>query len=112
MSQNLLSKLFNVLHQGENNFLILLSNEMHPVFLAHFESNPILPGFLHIDIIASLFDVNILGITKAKYFDIVRPSEKLEVKLIKNTNGKMCFEIIKESGIIASKIELLCGVSK
>jgi len=102
-----LDALFCVTSASENGFLIELASDTHPVFQAHFESNPILPGFLHIDLIASLFCIEVEVVKKAKYLEIVRPLEKLRITMIKKQESQMSFEITKESGSIASKIELI-----
>jgi 3-hydroxyacyl-[acyl-carrier-protein] dehydratase len=105
-----LENLFTVLSYSENCSTVLLSDDTHPVFQAHFESNPILPGFLHIDIIAALFGIEVVGIKKAKYFEIVRPLDKLQIKLLKKQGSLMSFEITKEDTAIVSKIELVTGL--
>ena len=99
--------LYTILANNKDSFLIVLSDETHPVFKAHFESNPILPGFLQIDMISEMFGLEITEIKKAKYFEIVRPLEKLNITAVKRQDQKMYFEITKEDSTIISKIELI-----
>ncbi len=101
-----LDKLFSVVLAVENGFLIKLADETHPVFAAHFESNPILPGFLHIEIIASLFCIEVAEVKKAKYLEIARPNETLKIAISKKDGLLMGFEVTKDGGAAASKIEL------
>jgi len=80
LSSLLLDGLYAVLKKEENEASIKLSDATHPVFKAHFPQNPILPGFVHIDIIEDVFDVNVQGIKKAKYRALVSPKEILIYK--------------------------------
>lgn len=80
----MLEGLYSVISADENSAEVLLSDETHPVFKAHFPGNPILPGFVHLEIIADVFKMEILGVKKAKYSNIVLPSQTLQY--IKNAN--------------------------
>jgi len=80
----LLDALYTVLRVDENSAEVLLSDAEHPVFKAHFPEKPILPGFVHLDIISDVFNLEILGVKKAKYSEIVHPSQTLQY--IKNAN--------------------------
>jgi 3-hydroxymyristoyl/3-hydroxydecanoyl-(acyl carrier protein) dehydratase len=106
LSKAFLDGLFEVVSREKNSSCVKLASDAHPVFAAHFESNPILPGFLYIDIIGELFGLEITEVKKAKYFEIVRPLELICVKLLKENDEYMSFEISKEEGVAASKIEL------
>ncbi len=46
--------------------IITLSDENHPIFKAHFPSKPILPGFIHFEIVADIFELDITTIKKSK----------------------------------------------
>ena len=80
----LLDGLYTVLNANETEANVLLSDENHPVFKAHFPQKPILPGFVHLEIIADVFKLQIQGVKKAKYTNIVLPSQTLQY--IKNAN--------------------------
>ena len=73
----MLGGLYEVVEKSSNEARVLLSDENHPIFKAHFENNPILPGFIHLEIIADVFDVEITGVKKAKFSNLVRPSQTL-----------------------------------
>ena len=80
----LLDGLYTVLNTSETEASVLLSDENHPVFKAHFPSRPILPGFVHLEIISDVFNIDIIGVKKAKYTNLVLPSQTLQY--IKNGN--------------------------
>jgi 3-hydroxyacyl-[acyl-carrier-protein] dehydratase len=80
----MLEDLYSVISADEISAEVLLSDENHSVFKAHFPGNPILPGFVHLEIIADIFKMDIVGVKKAKYSEIVYPSSRL--KYIKNVN--------------------------
>jgi 3-hydroxyacyl-[acyl-carrier-protein] dehydratase len=93
--------LYSFVLQENDTIVIALADENHPVFMAHFEGNPILPGFLHIDITAEVFGLEVITVKSAKYFEIVRPSEQITIKRIKDG----VYELSKE-GMVVSKLEL------
>ena len=80
----MLEGLYKVLNADENSAEVLLSDENHPVFKAHFPQKPILPGFVHLEIISDVFKLQIQGVKKAKYTELVLPSQTLQY--IKNAN--------------------------
>jgi len=101
-----LDGLFTVVHTDGECCEVMLTSAEHPVFLAHFESNPILPGFLHIDMAAFLFGLDVCEVKKAKYFEIVRPLEKLTLKCTKKGDDSYSIEIKNGEGKSVSKLEL------
>lgn len=76
--------LYTIINKSETIINILLADENHPVFVAHFPAFPILPGFLQIDLINELFDIKISKIKKAKFIEIVKPKSELIFKKAKN----------------------------
>jgi len=80
----LLDGLYTVLNANETEANVILSDENHPIFKAHFPQKPILPGFVHLEIIADVFKLQIQGVKKAKYTNVVLPSQTLQY--IKNGN--------------------------
>jgi 3-hydroxyacyl-[acyl-carrier-protein] dehydratase len=101
MSQSYLSDgLYRIIKKGEEAVEIELSGASHPVFRAHFEGMPLLPGFLQIDIIAEILDKEIDEITSAKFVSKVLPEESLLYTIaptksgvrikVSNRNEKLC----------------------
>jgi 3-hydroxyacyl-[acyl-carrier-protein] dehydratase len=78
------SKLYTIDFQDETKAIITLCDLSHPIFLAHFPNNPVLPGFLHFDIVSALFDLNITEIKKAKFLKTAHPNDTLRYE--KNAN--------------------------
>ncbi len=76
----LLDGLFEVLNKDKSQATVALSDQEHPIFKAHFPSNPILPGFVHFEIASALFDIEITTIKKAKFTEMVLPEQILEYK--------------------------------
>jgi len=74
----LLDGLYTIVEKNVNKGSVVLSDASHPIFEAHFPSNPILPGFVHLEIIEELFEIQITGIKKAKYSALVKPAQRLE----------------------------------
>jgi len=76
--------LYRVVSRDATVLCVELCDASHPVFKAHFENNPILPGFMQIDIVAQCLGKRVTSISQAKFMKPVRPQERI------------CFEI-KES---------------
>lgn len=103
----LLNNLYKILEQSDDLVCIQLSHKSHPVFKAHFPDNPILPGFLQIDILAEILGHKIKLISKAKYISLIKPDDIIEYNIkklkdhrfkviIKNNDKKKISEIIYE----------------
>ncbi len=73
-----LDSIFFLLEKDEDFVRIKLANELHPIFQAHFPLHPILPAFVHLEIISKIFDVEITRIKRAKLVSFVLPSQELE----------------------------------
>jgi len=89
----LLDGLYTIVEKSVDKGRVVLSDATHPVFEAHFPSNPIFPGFVHLEIIEELFEIQITGIKKAKYSAMVLPLETLEYikenkKIVVTCNNK------------------------
>ena len=80
----MLEGLYSVLNADETSAEVLLSDENHPVFKAHFPTKPILPGFVHLEIVSDVFNLKITEVKKAKFNNLVLPSQTLQY--IKNGN--------------------------
>jgi len=73
----LLEGFYEVVKQSDEEAVVQLSDASHPIFQAHFPDNPIMPGFMHLDIIEDVFSLEITTVKKAKYSAIVEPSSEL-----------------------------------
>ena len=80
----LIAKLYTILSKSDDKVILKLSDKNHPIFKAHFPNNPILPGFIHFEILSEIFDIEIVDIKKAKFSKPVTPEQVLEYKKNKN----------------------------
>jgi 3-hydroxyacyl-[acyl-carrier-protein] dehydratase len=88
MSQTYLSKgLYNVISQSDERVEIELTDALHPIFKAHFEEMPLLPGFLQIDIVAEILGKEIDAITSAKFVQKILPDERLTYTIAPTKSG-------------------------
>lgn len=80
-----LSNIYEIIEKESDVFYkIKLATKDHEIFKAHFPDNPILPGFVQIDICSELFDLNLRKIKKVKFINILMPEDIVYVKLNKN----------------------------
>jgi len=89
--------IYTLLQQEKDKITIKLSDKTHPLFQAHFPNNPILPGFIHFDIVSNIFNIKITHIKKAKFLKIVVPEQVLTYE--KNNNK---FKVYCENTEIAN----------
>ncbi|MEE8587746.1 MAG: 3-hydroxyacyl-ACP dehydratase [Sulfurimonadaceae bacterium] len=88
MSQTYLSKgLYKVISQSDERVEIELTDASHPIFKAHFEEMPLLPGFLQIDIVAEILGKEIDAITSAKFVQKILPDERLTYTIAPTKSG-------------------------
>ncbi|WOE69610.1 hypothetical protein RZR97_10940 [Hydrogenimonas thermophila] len=80
---NITKNLFTIIKKDEQSGIVHLSDKEHPVFKAHFPGQPILPGFIHLEIISKLFDHKINQIKKAKFTKPVQPESTIIYKKLK-----------------------------
>lgn len=83
----LTNQLYTLIKKEETQALIILGDETHPIFKAHFEGNPILPAFLQVDIVAEIFGLNIIGINRSKFMEPLRPLDEVLIHLEKSVTG-------------------------
>ena len=76
--------LYELKSSNESGAIIKLCSQEHSIFKAHFPSNPILPAFMHFEIISEIFQLEIKEIKKAKFSELVLPNDVLEYKKDKN----------------------------
>ncbi len=69
---------------------VVLCDKKHPVFKAHFPVKPVLPGFVHFEIISDVFELDIKSIKKAKFMKIVEPKQTLLYKRDANKFKVFC----------------------
>ena len=88
MSQTYLSnELYTVNSQSDECVELTLADAAHPIFKAHFEGMPLLPGFLQIDIIAEILGKEIDAISSAKFLQKVLPDESLTYNIVPTKSG-------------------------
>lgn len=75
---------YELISSDSNSITISLASKEHPIFKAHFPSKPILPAFMHFEIISEIFKIEIQEIKKAKFSELVLPNDVLEYKREKN----------------------------
>lgn len=75
-----LHNLYKILEYNDLETVIQLSNSSHDVFKAHFPDNPILPGFLQIDLFEELFNISITRIKKAKFLHFITPNMLITIQ--------------------------------
>ena len=73
--------IYTVISQDENSVSVRFSDASHPVFKAHFKENPILPGFMQIDIIAAILGKRVTAISMAKFMKPLRPEDAITYHL-------------------------------
>jgi len=80
----LINKMYSIDFKESDRATVTLCDENHPIFKAHFPSQPILPGFMHFEIVADIFGLNITTIRKAKFTKVITPSQTIRYE--KNNN--------------------------
>ena len=78
------SGFYTLLQKDENQATVKLCDKKHPIFKAHFPHHPIMPGFMHFELVSALFGLEVTTIKKAKFSQIVAPNEILKYE--KNNN--------------------------
>jgi len=73
----MIENLYTVVYKDDSKATIKLSDENHPIFKAHFPTNPVLPGFVNFEIVSKLFDIDITSIKKAKFLKTLTPNQVL-----------------------------------
>jgi len=83
----LTQQLYTLIMQDEVQAVIVLADEMHPIFKAHFEGNPLLPAFLQVDIVGQIFGFEIIGISRSKFMEPLKPLDEVVIHLEKRPQG-------------------------
>lgn len=102
MMNSLTQQLYRYTQDADDIFSVVLADETHPVFKAHFESYPLLPAFLQLDIAAEILNCNVKGILRSKFMEPLFPNDTLTLQR-EEKSGKSKIRWIK-NGKIASEI--------
>ncbi len=94
---NMLDGLYEVIEKGEMVGVVQLTNKKHPIFKAHFPMHPVLPGFVHFEIVADIFDLKVTAIKKAKFTALVLPKQ-----ILRYERNKDRFRVYCENKEVAS----------
>lgn len=89
--------LYEIKTTDDNTATVELTDKKHPVFKAHFPSKPVLPGFIHFEIVADVFNIEIVSIKKAKFMKMVLPKQVLKYERVDNK-----FKVYCEGSEVAS----------
>lgn len=84
------STLYNIKSKSQSSVTVELCDKNHPVFKAHFPIKPVLPGFIHFEIVSDIFDLEINTIKKAKFMKMVLPKQLLTYLKDENKFKVMC----------------------
>lgn len=82
--------LYEVISKNENEAVIKLTDKKHPIFKAHFPMHPILPGFVHFEVVADVFNLEIESIKKAKFMSLITPKQTLRYERNANKFSVLC----------------------
>ena len=93
----MLEGLYEVISKNENEAVIRLSDKKHPIFKAHFPRHPVLPGFVHFEIVSDIFSIPITSIKRAKFMSLILPKQLLKYE--KNGNK---FHVFSKEQEVAS----------
>jgi len=89
MRNVLISELYRITAQENDVIDITLADETHPIFMAHFEGNPLLPAFLQIDILADILNLEVVEITRSKFMEPVRPKDTIRYTVVKDESRSL-----------------------
>ncbi|MDC0932254.1 hypothetical protein OAR97_00250 [Arcobacteraceae bacterium] len=100
---NITSKLYNLISNDNETIILQLTDASHPIFKAHFPSNPILPGFCHIEMLSEVLSDNITNIVLLKLRKKTLPNEKIFYKII-NKDARRKVKIVDEENTLIGNI--------
>lgn len=81
---------------SENSWEVVMANETHPVFKAHFKGNPLLPAFLQIDIMGEILNKELITIERSKFKVPILPNDILIYNIVKKVGNSYKVEILKD----------------
>ena len=79
--------LYQVVRKDLEYLDIRLSDATHSVFQAHFPTNPILPGFLQIEILQKEMEIGLKSVRKGKFMQPVLPEDEIQFQILKKQDG-------------------------
>lgn len=85
--KDLYHSLHSEVSQDSISYEVQFADEKHPIFQAHFPNNPLLPGFLHIDIACELLGKSLEKIIKAKFIQPILPLDTILFTVEKKENS-------------------------
>ncbi len=100
---NITSKLYNVVSKDDEKVILQLTDSSHPIFKAHFPSNPILPGFCHIEMLSEVLGDEITNILLLKLRKKTLPNEKV-FYIITNKDSRRKIKILDEQNTLIGNI--------
>ena len=83
----ILNDFYTITAHDEPRFCVKLCDASHPIFKAHFPTNPIVPGFILLDLSAEILGVEIVKIKKTKFLKNIAPLSVLWFEV--QTNEKV-----------------------
>ena len=92
----LTKKLYTHKKLSENSWEVVMADNTHPVFKAHFEGNPLLPAFLQIDIMSEILNKKLIGIEKSKFKMPIFPNDIVVYNIVKKVGNSYKVEILKD----------------
>jgi len=81
MENALMQGFYRVVSQQQQRVVVELCDASHPLFRAHFENNPLLPGFMQLDIIAEIEHKKVDAIQSAKFMKMILPGMRIVYEL-------------------------------
>lgn len=99
--KHLSKNLYSARQLNENSWEVQLADAEHPVFKAHFESNPLLPAFLQIDIMGEILDKQLMKINRSKFKLPVLPNDIVIYEISKIVEDIYTVKIFKKSEIVS-----------
>ena len=101
MTNILTDGLYEIISLDKEAVELQLSDASHPVFKAHFENNPLLPGFLQLDIIAEILDKEVEAIINTKFMKPILPGMRIKYLLSKTKRGQRVQIFDRESNTVS-----------
>ncbi|MEA3456006.1 MAG: 3-hydroxyacyl-ACP dehydratase [Campylobacterota bacterium] len=92
----MLENLYSIIEQDEKEVKVKLARGNHPIFKAHFPENPILPGFIQIEMIAEILNDDIAAIGYSKFLSHILPGDTI-VYIVYKEDKKRRIKIFRES---------------
>jgi len=88
--------MYRVIEQKGGYVRVRLARNEHPVFRAHFPGDPILPGFVQIEIIAQILGEVVVAIEYSKFISPVFPEETITY-IVEHKEAKTKVKIMKDA---------------